>query len=80
LGPETCSLQGSTVGLYECIYNTDGQYGHINGRKIFWLAFWSIQSAWVAMFPGFVAYAMFGEKNTFLVICFILMAAFQNIL
>jgi len=62
--PKASCLQGSTVGLYECIYNADAKYSHVEGRKVFWLAFWSIQSAWVAMFPGFVAYAMFGEENT----------------
>ena len=30
-------------------------------RKVFWLAFWCIQTAWVALFPGYIAYTLFGE-------------------
>jgi hypothetical protein len=53
-------MQGSTVGIYECVYNSHGDYSSLNPAKIFWLIFWSIQTSWVAMFPGYIAYALFG--------------------
>jgi hypothetical protein len=55
------ALSGSSIGIYECIYVSDGDYGHVTPSKIFWLLFWSAQTAWVAIFPGFIAYTLFGR-------------------
>jgi hypothetical protein len=40
---------------------TDGKYSPYDGTKIFWLIFWSVQAAWVALFPGFICKAIFGK-------------------
>lgn len=56
-------MQGSTVGIYECVYNSNGDYSALNPAKVFWLIFWSIQTSWVAVFPGYIAYALFGRFN-----------------
>lgn len=53
-------LSGSSVGIYECIYVADGNYADVTPSKIFWLVFWSFQTAWVAVFPGYIAYTLFG--------------------
>jgi hypothetical protein len=55
------ALSGSSIGIYECIYVSDGDYVHVTPSKIFWLLFWSVQTAWVAIFPGFIAYTLFGS-------------------
>mgnify|MGYP006878997505 CR=1 FL=1 len=55
------ALSGSSIGIYECIYVSDGDYSHVTPSKIFWLLFWSFQTAWVAVFPGFIAYTLFGS-------------------
>lgn len=54
-------MQGSSIGIYECVYNTDGNYRDLDARKVFWLSFWSIQTAWVALFPAYIAYTLFGS-------------------
>lgn len=54
------ALSGSSIGIYECIYVSDGDYSSVTPSKIFWLLFWSAQTAWVAIFPGFIAYTLFG--------------------
>lgn len=54
-------MQGSSIGMYECIYNTDGNYRDLNAAKVFWILFWSIQTAWVALFPGYIAFTLFGH-------------------
>lgn len=33
----------------------------MDARKVFWLLFWCVQTAWVALFPGYIAYTLFGE-------------------
>ena len=37
------ALSGSSIGIYECIYVSNGDYSHITPSKIFWLMFWSFQ-------------------------------------
>jgi hypothetical protein len=54
-------LSGSSIGMYECIYVSDGNYKDVSASKVFWLLFWSIQTAWVAIFPGFIALTLFGS-------------------
>lgn len=56
-------LQGSSLGLSSCVYVTDGQYTPYQGSKVFWLIFWAVQASWMALFPGFVAKATFGESR-----------------
>lgn len=53
--------QGSPLGISSCVYVTDGKYTPYDGAKIFWLIFWSLQAAWVALFPGFICKAIFGK-------------------
>jgi hypothetical protein len=41
---------------------TSGDYFPWSGSRFFWLFFWSVQTAWVALFPGFVCRALFGSS------------------
>lgn len=59
-------MQGSSIGIYECVYNSDGNYRDLDARKVFWLVFWSIQTSWVALFPGYIAYTLFGTCVTWI--------------
>lgn len=55
-------LSGSSLGISSCVYNSDGEYTPYDGSKVFWLLFWALQSAWVALFPGFICKAIFGSS------------------
>lgn len=55
-------LSGSALGIASCVFNQGGQYTPYKGAYVFWLLFWSVQVAWVALFPGFVCKAIFGSK------------------
>lgn len=55
-------MQGSPLGISSCVYVKSGKYSPWNGSHFFWLLFWSIQSAWVPVFPGFICYALFGDS------------------
>ena len=34
------ALSGSSIGIYECIYVSDGDYSHVTPSKIFWVLIW----------------------------------------
>ena len=46
------------------MYNTDGKYSPYSSLTTFWMVFWAVQAAWVALFPGFVCKAIFGKRKS----------------
>ena len=57
----TIFSQGIQDGFLNCVYNQGGNYGVDSGRKSFWLIYWTIQQCWLCIYPGVMAWGMFGK-------------------
>jgi hypothetical protein len=51
------------------MYVVGGGYTPYSGTKVFWLLYWSVQAAWMTVFPGIVCKAIFGAKNAAFIAC-----------
>lgn len=59
-------MQGSSLGLSKCVFNDGGGYLPFSGAKVFWLFHSTVETCWLAVFPGFICKAIFGAWHVHL--------------